>query len=90
MNTKELHDHGAASKWQSLLTSSPGFSLSHGGRKSFHIEFAVFCQVVTTLTLFKCNFLVYEFELSMDSIHYQHMPSSQFLNYVAADLNYYK
>lgn len=89
MNSKG-QDHGGGSKCQFLLKSSPCFPLSHGGRKSFHIEFAVFCQVVTTLTLFKCNFLVYEFELSMDLIHYQHMPSSQFLNYVAADLNYYK
>lgn len=85
-----MQDHGGGSKCQSLLKSSPGFLLSHGRRKSFHIKYVVFCQVVTTLTLFKYNFLVYEFELSMDSIHYQHMPSSQFLNYVAADLNYYK
>lgn len=69
---------------------SSGFPLLCRERQSFHIGLVVLCQVVATLTLFKCNFLVYEFELSMDSIHYQHMPSSQFLNYVAADLNYYK
>lgn len=76
-----------ASPFSSLLQAFP--SAMEGGQV-FHIKFVVFCQVITTLTLFKCNFLVHEFELYMDSIHYQHMPSSQFLNYVAADLNYYK
>lgn len=40
--------------------------------------------------LFKSNVFAYEFELNMDSVHYHHMPSGQFLNYIAVALNYCK
>lgn len=38
------------------------------------------------LMLFKCSVFICEFKLNMDSIYYQHMPSGQFLNYIAAEL----